>query len=65
MLVYELEKGDACTDDDDWHPGAERSVMNKMEKWREKYGYQRSAEDIEASREMLESDILGILEAKE
>ena len=62
MSNYELEKGDACTDDDDWHPGAERRVMNKMEKWREKYGYQRSDEVIEASRE---NDILNILEAKE
>ena len=65
MPDYELEKGDACSDDDDWHPVAEKRVMNKMEKWREKYGYQRSDEVIEASREMQENDILNILEAKE
>ena len=65
MPVYELEKADAFSDEDDWHPGAERRVMNKMEKWREKYGYQRSDEVIEASREICENDILSILEAKE
>ena len=65
MPVYELDTADECTDDDDWHPGAERRVINKMEKWREKYEYQRSDEVIEASREICENDILSILEAKE
>ena len=65
MPDYELDKNDEGADDDDWHSGAERQVINKMEKWREKYGYQRSDEVIEASREMHENDILSILEAKE
>ena len=65
MPDYVLEKNHEGAEDEDWHSGAERQVMNKMEKWREKYEYQRSDEVIEASRDMHENDILSILEAKE
>ena len=70
MPDYEIEKANDVevndeVDDDDWHSSAERQVMNKMEKWREKYDYKRSEEVIEASRDIGENDILSILEAKE
>jgi len=70
MPDYEIEKANDVevndeVDDDDWHSSAERQVMNKMEKWREKYDYKRSEEVIEASRDIVEKDILSILEAKE
>jgi hypothetical protein len=52
-------------DDDDWHAGAERQVMNKMEKWRERYGYKGRGEVVDDRSEMSENDILTIVEAKE
>ena len=51
--------------DDDWHTGAERQVMNKMEKWREKYGYKGIGEVMDDSSALSENDILNIVEAKE
>ena len=39
--------------------------MNKMEKWREKYGYKGIGEVMDDSSEMSENDILNTIEAKE
>jgi hypothetical protein len=61
----DLEELELESDDGDWHAGAERQVMNKMEKWREKYGYKRKGEVVDDSSEMCENDILSIIEAKE
>ena len=61
----DLEEVEFSSDDDDWHAGAERQVMNKMEKWREKYGYKGRGEVMDDSSEMSENDILNIVEAKE
>ena len=61
----DLEEIEFGGDDDDWHAGAERQVMNKMEKWREKYGYKGRGEVMDDSSEMSENDILNIVEAKE
>ena len=65
MPIYEIENAEVSIEDGDWHPGAERQVMNKVEKWREKYEYKRNDEVIETSTEIQENDILSILEAKE
>ena len=60
--LEELELGSVAGD---WHAGAERQVTNKMEKWREKYGYKGRGEVMDDSSEMSENDILNIVEAKE
>ena len=60
-----LEETEFGGDYGDWHAGAERQVMNKMEKWREKYGYKGRGEVMDDSSEMSENDILNIVEAKE
>ena len=58
----EIEFGGA---DDNCHAGAERQVMNMMEKWREKYGYKGIVEVMDDSSEMSENDILSTIETKE
>ena len=65
MPYDDLEEAEFNGDDDDWHAGAERQVMNKMERWREKYGYKGRGEVMDDSSEMSENDILNIVEAKE
>ena len=61
----DLEELELASDDGDWHSGAERQVMNKMEKWREKYGYKERGQVMDDRSEMSENDILNIVEAKE
>ena len=61
----DLEEIEFGGDDGDWHDGAERQVMNKMEKWREKYGYKGRGEVMDGSSEITENDILNIVKAKE
>ena len=61
----DLEELELGSDDRDWHAGAERQVMNKMEKWREKYGYKGRGGVMDDSSEMSENDLLNIVESKE
>ena len=65
MTDDDLEELDLGSDDGDWHTGAERQVINKMEKWREKYGYKGRGEVMDDRSEMSENDVLNIVEAKE
>ena len=52
-------------DDDNWHVGDERQVMERMERWRDKNVYGRSEDIMEDVSMVQESDILDLLDSKE